>query len=383
VTAEVAKRAAEHGRLAIDTEFVSERRYQAALCLAQVVVPDPDAEEGVRTEILDPLAGLDPAPLARALADPEVEVVVHAGRHDIAILRRTWRTEVTNVFDTQVAAGFIGFGNQEGYESLVRKILGVRLAGAEGFTRWDRRPLSAAQLAYARDDARCLLALGQAIERRLAEAGRLEWAREECRALEAASDERDPLRVCQRLPRFGRLGPTQRAVALELVEWRENVARSMDRPPAFLLPDHVLVELARRMPTDVDSLEQVRGLPQQTLRRRGRKLLELIARGRERTPPPLPPEPLAREPRDTPLVALAQALVRHRSLETGVATELIATQTELAALVAAVRRGEDGSRLRVANGWRREIVGEELESLLAGQRSLLVGPDGRLRVTPA
>ena len=148
MTAALADRAATHGRVAIDTEFVSERRYQALLCLAQVAVPDPDAPDGVRTEVLDPLADdpPDPAPLARVLADPAVEVVVHAGRQDIAILRRTWKTEVTGVFDTQLAAGFIGFGNQQGYESLVRKVLGVKLKGAEGFTRWDRRPLTPQQL---------------------------------------------------------------------------------------------------------------------------------------------------------------------------------------------------------------------------------------------
>ena len=127
----LAERAAAHGRVAIDTEFVSERRYQALLCLAQVAVPDPDAADGVRTEVIDPLGDdpPDPAPLARVLADPAVEVVVHAGRQDIAILRRAWDTDVTNVFDTQLAAGFIGCGNQEGYESLVRKVLGVQLKG--------------------------------------------------------------------------------------------------------------------------------------------------------------------------------------------------------------------------------------------------------------
>ena len=96
------------------------------------------------------------------------------------------------MFDTQLAAGFIGFGNQEGYESLVRKVLDVKLKGAEGFTKWDRRPLTPQQLEYAGDDARLLLALGEQVERRLDERGRLEWAREECRALEESSDERDP-----------------------------------------------------------------------------------------------------------------------------------------------------------------------------------------------
>jgi len=382
VIADLAARAAEHGRLAIDTEFVSERRYQALLCLAQLAVPDPGAPDSVRTQVLDPLEGdLDPAPLAAALADPAVEVVVHAGRQDIAILRRTWETEVTNVFDTQVAAGFLGFGSQESYESLVRRVLKVRLKGSEGFTRWDRRPLTAEQLEYAADDARLLLALGGELERELTERGRLEWAREECRALEEASDEREPGRVYERLPRLGRLSERGRAVARELVEWREAVARSVDRPPGFVLPDHALMELARRAPTDRHGLDQIRGLPPQTLHRRGDRLLEALERGRRRTPPPPPPAPPRRDPADAPLVSLAQALVRHRSIESGVAVELIATQPELSALVSQLRRGEDGDRLRVTRGWRRELVGDELRELMAGRRSLAVGPDGRLLVS--
>jgi ribonuclease D len=381
VIADLAARATEQGRLAIDTEFVSERRYQALLCLAQVAVPDANAREGVHTEVLDPLEGeLDVTPLGAVLADPAVEIVVHAGRQDVAILRRTWATEVRNVFDTQVAAGFLGFGNQEGYESLVRKVLKVRLKGSEGFTRWDRRPLTAQQLEYAGDDARLLLALGGELERRLVERERLDWAREECRALEEVSDERRPDAVYERLPRLGRLSDTGRAVARELVEWREDVARAMDRPPGFVLPDQALMELARRAPSDRNGLEQIRGLPAQTLHRRGDRLLQVLERGRRRTPPPSPPDAPPRDPADAPLVSLAQALVRHRSMESGVAVELIATQSELSALVSGLRRGGDGDRLRVTRGWRRELVGDELLELVAGRRSLAVGPDGRLLV---
>jgi ribonuclease D len=381
VIADLAARATEQGLLAIDTEFVSERRYQALLCLAQVAVPDASAREGVRTEVLDPIEGeLDVGPLAAVLADPAVEIVVHAGRQDVAILRRTWATEVRNVFDTQVAAGFLGFGNQEGYESLVRKVLKVRLKGSEGFTRWDRRPLTAQQLEYAGDDARLLLALGGELERRLVDRQRLDWAREECRSLEEVSDERRPDVVYERLPRLARLSDTGRAVARELVAWREDVARAMDRPPGFVLPDQALIELARRAPRDRNGLEQIRGLPPQTLHRRGDRLLHVLERGRRRTPPPPPPEAPTRDPADAPLVSLAQALVRHRSMESGVAVELIATQSELSALVSGLRRGDDGDRLRVTRGWRGELVGDELRELVAGRRSLGVGPDGRLLV---
>ena len=140
----------------------------------------------------------------------------------------------------------------------------------------------------------------------------------------------------------------------------------MDRPPGYVLPDQALIEVARRAPGDRAGLEHIRGLPAQTLHRRPDELLAAIARGRERSAPPAPLDPPARDPADAPLVSLAQALVRHRSMEEGVAVELIATQSELAALVTALRRGRDGYQVRVLNGWRRELVGAELCELVAG-----------------
>jgi len=384
VSADLAQRATEHGRLAIDTEFVSERRYQAQLCLVQVAVPDSDAEGGVRTDVLDPLGENppDPAPLARALADPAVEVIVHAGRQDVAIMRRTWDTDITRVFDTQVGAGFLGFGNQEGYESLVQRVLGVKLRGGEGFTRWDKRPLTDKQIAYAGDDARCLLTLGSAIERELDERGRLEWAREECRVVEESNDVRTPERAYEKLPKLGRLDDKGRAVARRLCAWREDVARQMDRPPSYVIPDQAMMELARRSPKDRAALENIRGLPQQTLHKRGAEVIEQIRQGETEEPPPPPPKAPKRDSSEAPLVSLAQAVVRHRSRESGVATELIATQSELTSLVGAVRRGEDDSRVRALRGWRRELVGDELRELIEGRRQVSVGEDGALTVTP-
>ena len=376
MTAELAERAADAGRLAIDTEFMSERRYQAMLCLAQLAVADRDAPEGVRTEILDPIEGeLDTGPLAGVLADPAVEVVMHAGRQDVAILKRTWQTDIQNVFDTQVAAGFLGYGVQEGYGSLVRKVLGVEPAGGEAFTHWDRRPLTEQQLEYARADAAHLLALGDALAEQLTAAGRLEWAREESRVVAQSSDERDPAAIFVRLPKVSRLRARDRAVAIELVEWREVVAARLDRSVPSILPDHVLVELARRRPSSRDALAQTRGLPVATRERRGQELLDAIARGTDREPPPAAPEPPRTAPEDAPLVALGQALVRQASLQTGVGAELIATQAELVRAVEAARRGEE-AQVRVLEGWRRDVVGTELLELLAGRRTLRVGRDG-------
>ena len=239
-------------------------------------------------------------------------MIVHAGRQDVAIMR-TWDTGITRVFDTQVAAGFLGFGNQEGYESLVRSVLGVKLRGGEGFTRWDKRPLTEKQISYAADDARCLLALGSAIERELTERGRLEWAREECRVVEESNDVRSPERAYEKLPKLGRLDDRGRAVARRMCAWREDVAREMDRPPSYVIPDHALMELARRPPKDRGALESIRGLPQQTLHRRGAEVVEQIRQGLTEEPPPPPPKPPKRNPGEAPLVSLAQAVVRHRS----------------------------------------------------------------------
>jgi ribonuclease D len=360
---------------------MSEGRYRALLCLVGVVVPDQNGEP--RVELVDPLDDrLDPAPLAEVLADPAVEVVLHAGRQDVALLRRVWRTEVRSIFDTQVAAGFAGYGAQTGYGSLLHEVLGLRLAKSASFTRWDDRPLSPEQLAYARDDVAHLLRLADALQERLAATGRLQWAREECRRLEEASDERDPELAWQRLPRIAQLNPRARAVARELAAWRERTAAAEDRPVSSVLGDAPLVEVAKRRPANLAALERIRGLQPSTLRRRTRDILAAVDRGQEADP--LPAEVVERpdaNPADVPAIALSEALVRARALDAGLAYELVAARNDLAQVVAAVRRGQPEPPVRTLQGWRRDLVGGELLELLAGRRSLAVDPNGRLRIS--
>src|SRR3954468_18839832 len=371
---ELAELAREHGRLGLDTEFVSERRYRPLLCLVQIVVGD-------RIEILDPLGGLDARPLAEALADPAIEVVLHAGRQDVALLKRSWDTEVSNIFDTQVAAGFAGYGAQSGYDSLVRSLLGVSAKGAEGFSRWDRRPLTAEQIEYARADVEHLLPMADALQERLRESGRLEWGREECRALERASDDRTPEEQFACLPRVRRLGKRQRAVALTLVAWRQQLAQEVDRPASNVLPDHVLVGVARRHPDSRRALEEVPGMPSQTFQRWHRELLEAVARGREAPDAPDLPDVEQGDSGDAPLIALGQALVRQRAIEAKVAVDLVSTQSDIAAVVGALRRDNGEPEVRTLQGWRRELVGDELVKLLSGACVVRVR-DRRLTVEP-
>ena len=211
----------------------------------------PERAAGIRTILID---GLDqPAstsrPLAELLADPAVEIVLHAGRQDVAILRRAWRTELTNIFDTQIAAGFAGESAQSGYGNLIGSMLGLRVGKTASYTRWDARPLTAEQLSYAAEDVAHLLQLADELQRRLRASGR---DRVGARGVPAA-------RVRDRRARPGdRVGATaadrparperSRAVARRLAAWRERTASAEDRPVGSVLQDPPLVELAKRHP---------------------------------------------------------------------------------------------------------------------------------------
>jgi ribonuclease D len=374
---QLAERARATGKLGIDTEFMGEGRYRSLLCLVQVAVDD-----GELVEVLDPLeGGLDPSPLADVLADPEIEIVMHAGRQDVALLRRVWDTDVTNVFDTQIAAGFAGLRAQLGYEALLSEVIGVKLRKSASFTKWDARPLSPEQVEYAREDVLHLLQLAQALQDRLNGMGRLEWAREECRFLEDATDIRDVDTVFDRLPRVNSLDPPQRAVARELVAWREQTAREGDRPIQTVLSDAGLVEVAKRRPKSLERLKQIRGINESTMHRRGKALIEVVERALDNEPIPVEGErPAQPHPEDAVLIALGESLVRARALESEIAYELIAAKADLQRIALAVRDGRPEPEVRTLQGWRRELVGSELLDLLHGRLTLGIGPDRRLQV---
>jgi ribonuclease D len=378
--AEAAKAARAAGRLGIDTEFMSEGRYRALLCLVQVAVDNPDPDRSPLIILIDSLADLDPSPIAGLLADPSIEVVLHAGRQDVAILRRAWRTELTSVFDTQIAAGFAGASAQAGYGNLLGSMLGRRVGKTASYTRWDTRPLTAEQLSYAAEDVAHLLQLFDELQQRLRTTGRLEWAREECHRLESATDERDPYTAWERLPRIGQLDPAARAVARELAAWRERTASEQDRPVGSVLADPALVELAKRQPSSLRALEQIRGLHPSSIKRRGPAILAAIAAGLGAPPIPRDEARGRSEPGDAPLIALAEALLRARALDAGLAYELIASRAELELIVGAARRSEPEPEVRTLTGWREELVGADLRDLLAGRSAVAVGPDRRLEL---
>ena len=377
--ARLAELARAEGRLGIDTEFMPEGRYRPLLCLVQIAVAG-------EISVLDPLDAtpdLDPRPLAEVFADPAVEVVLHAGRQDVAILRRQWGATFANVFDTQIAAGFAGFSAQAGYTGLLHDVMRIRLAKSASFTRWDARPLTAEQVRYAREDVEHLLALADELQSRLVERGRLDWAREECRR-----DRRGDRRARPR----GGLAPA----AARLAGWGRASARSRassppgasasrpaeDRPVGAVVRDPTV---SRAGQAPAGHAPRAGADPRH---RRPRSCAGAPTTSWPRSPaageaPPIrldEGERLATEPQDGPAIALAEALVRARAQEAGLAYELIAARADLAPIVVAARRGGTEPDVRTLRGWRRELVGEELLELLAGRRALTMD-GGRVAVS--
>jgi len=261
-------------------------------------------------------------------------------------------------------------------------VLGLRVAKSASYTRWDVRPLSGEQIEYAREDVVHLLELADELAERLAAQGRLGWARQECESLEQSSDVRDLEVVLSRLPRVRNLRPESQAVARELVEWRERTAAAQDRPVATVLNDSALVEVAKRRPGSLRELEQIRGVNQGSLRRRGDDVLAAVRRGRERVPrgwtTASARHPGGRRRRARGLGRGAAALARTGA---GLAYELVASRADLQAIVTAWRGGGSEPDVRALRGWRRELVGAELLELLAGALSLSVDAERRVRVT--
>jgi ribonuclease D len=353
------------GRLALDTEFLRERTYRSRLCLVQIATPES-------LSLIDPLANVDLAPLAELVADPSVEVVVHAGRQDFELFYERFGALPANVFDVQIAAGFVGHGASLPYARVVEIVLGRKLIKGESYSDWCRRPLTESQLRYAADDVAWLLEVADRLKRELLERERLEWAREEMKGLEdKGTYEVDPGESWRRVGGRGSLSSSKLAVLREVARWREETAMRRDLPRGWVVKDPTLIEIARRGPRDLAGLRAIRGLNPAEAGRSGAELLAAVAKG-ARSRPPEEPGSLPRwaQVRARMLSGLADAIVRARSERAQVATELVATRGELESLLADVVTGsldEDGSKHRLLQGWRRELAGGAVLNLARGR----------------
>ena len=235
--------------------------------------------------MIDPLAGLDLSQFWELICDPSIEKIVHAGAQDVEPVVRHIGKEPTNLFDTQIAAGFAGLSYPIALARLVLEICGASSARALTFTHWDQRPLSAMQLRYAADDVRYLPAVHDAISKRLETLGHAPWNRQECDAMcDASQYVFDPQTQYLKVRGANSLTPQGLAILRELTIWRDAAAKEEDVPPRSLLKDEILLDMSRNPTRTKERFCAVRGLPRPVEDRHGDAILAATQRAL-----PLPP----------------------------------------------------------------------------------------------
>ncbi|MGR3363539.1 MAG: ribonuclease D [Maritimibacter harenae] len=365
--AEYCRRAAEFPYVTVDTEFLRERTYYSKLCLVQLAVAGDDDEEDA--VLVDPLAeGLSLEPLYELFRDQGVVKVFHAARQDLEIFYVDAGVIPEPLFDTQVAAMVCGFGDQAGYETLVRKIAKAQLDKSSRFTDWSRRPLTDAQKKYAIGDVTHLRVIYEYLKAELEQSGRHKWVREELSALtDPATYVVDPDEAWKRVKTRTHSGRFL-AIVRELARFREGYAQARNIPRSRVFKDDALMELASTKPKDMSELSRSR-----LLLREARKgeiaegILKAVRIGQEVAPEDMPKvdKPGRDKLQVNPALAdLLRVLLKARCEQTGVAQKLIASAADLDVLAAGKR---DVPALK---GWRAEVFGKDALRLCEGHLAL-------------
>lgn len=348
---------AESDEYALDTEFHRERTYLPRLALVQIAV-------GSRIALVDTLV-VDVASLRRAL-ESEALCVMHAGAQDLEILSLYCGALPRRIFDTQVAALFAGY-RTAALSRLVEDLLGVHLDKSSQLTDWTRRPLPKADQRYAAADVEHLIALKATLCDRLDEDGRLAWAEEEIERVRTKDRSRpDPDTLWWKLRGKSKLGGRARGVAQALARWREGVAERKNRPPRTVLSDMALLSLAQRPPRSARDLQGIRNFDA----KRFQHTDQLLAAVREGTDMPkdrlrLPPKKPENLPQVEGVVTLCAAWLSQRAREEGIDPSVLGTRDDVTQFVL-----QNDSRL--ARGWRDELVGQELRTIVDGSAALRV-----------
>ena len=343
----------EQSRIGVDTEFVREKTFYAQLCLIQIAT---DSE----IFCADPL-GLDPAnddrgkSIWQAITRPAW--VVHSGRQDLEVIFQTVELMPHELFDTQVAAGLLGYQPQIGYGTLVSELFSVELAKTHTRADWSQRPLPAAFIDYAAEDVQYLLPAYEVLSARLEKLGRLQWAIEDSMdLLDTSLYENNVDQAINRLKGARNLRGQARSAAVHLATWREREALRRNRPRQWILRDNVLLDIAMNRPDNQQKLGDTPGLAERTAARASEQLLRVLAdaeRDRSDYEPPQKPDE-----RQKAILKRMQKQVSDAAEDLGLVTELIAPKKELSSALLGHRD------LRIFRGWRRKQVGEQLLALL-------------------
>lgn len=338
---------AENQLIGLDTEFMREKTYYAQLCLAQL-------NTGKHIYCVDPLAELDLDSFWQKLT--ECTLVVHSGRQDIEVLYQTARCMPLHIFDTQIAAAFLGHAPQIGYANLVKALFSAELAKSHTRADWSKRPLQPAVLEYAAEDVEYLLPAYELLSDQLRAKGRLEWAQEDSSAmLDKSLYASEPGTAINRVKGARSFSGVARSIAEALAEWRERRAELRNRPRQWIMKDTVLLELASLQPHTSGALAAIEGISAGTVERQGEQLLQII-----NTPRPAAAHIPPQKPDDAEKALLKELAAKVAAIakELDVAAEILAPKKELIDAVAGDRKS------RAFSGWRLATVGTALLEIL-------------------
>jgi ribonuclease D len=352
--------------VAVDTEFMREKTYWPILCLVQAAADGAEA-------IIDPLADkIDLSPFLDLLTDKKVVKVFHAARQDLEIFYKLIGDVPAPLFDTQIAAMACGFGDQIGYEPLMRTLLKAKIDKGSRFTDWARRPLSDAQLTYALSDVTHLRDAYPLLTQSLEKRERKHWVEEEMEALNNGDLYFvQPENAWKRLKLKG-VRPKEIGVVVKLAEWRELEAQTKDTPRSRILKDESIFELARSQPQDAKTLARARSIPTGFERSRaGAAIIDAIKQGMELPRDSLPSvEKAEREKASADVLELLKVLLKRQCEAFHVAPKLIASSADVEAIAL-----DDDADVPALSGWRREIYGEPALRLKRGEIALKLDKD--------
>ncbi len=348
--------------LILDTEFIREKTYRAKLCLIQIATDDIVA-------CIDPIALNDITPLMDIINDKNKLKIFHAARQDYEIFYDLNKQLPQPLFDSQLAASLLGYGEQIGYASLVNKILGVQLDKAHTRTDWSKRPLSEDQIRYASDDVFYLRQLYPVLKNQLAEQGREDWLDEEFDALcQPELFITHPEDAWNKVKGINRLRPRQFAAAKNIAEWREKMAIKKDLPRRWILADDILIAAAQLLPKNISQLSTIANIKTATIEKNGEIILNCVK------------DALALNETDLPSTTKPKRLTADQEI----IADLLMTQLRLIASEQNISPANIANRkmiekiiygetdIPLLKGWRYQLAGKKIQDLLSGNFSLQI-----------
>ena len=334
--------------IGVDTEFMRERTYYPEPCLIQL-----SADAGIAC--VDVVTIDDLAPLKEILCRSDIVKLMHSCSQDLEIFHLLFDEIPPNIFDTQVAAAFLGKGDQVSYAALVENICDVKLHKAHTRARWCNRPLSKEEILYAEDDVRYLHELQGALASELEKLGRKEWFDAEMQAITNSSVFAiNDSNAWQRMNALQQMSGRQLAAAKALAGWRENLAQSRDKPRSWILADKVLLRIANSLPETKKELSSVEEITDGFVKHQGERVLAIIKQSAEHNESDQPSGPGRPGAREKALKKELAIILDAAAKKMDIPASLLGTRRDLTALIHGDRE------LAVLQGWRAEIVGQAL-----------------------